>query len=164
MEGLLLLLGQTVDGALAASYRSFALGLASLLEARLLQGAELLWRPALRAISRLLGGSIRHWAIIAATGLILRAHRLHQRSGGISHVFSVGENDEATPIATHRNGLPSGGALALALPNGCGTLYFVPSGRFMQQNNEVEHLQDGRAPPMMISGPVMNSITHRSRL
>ena len=73
------LLAETFDSALATSYRSFALALAAMLEARLTQGAELLLRPMLRAVARTLGGSWRQWAAVAAIGLLMRARRLTNR-------------------------------------------------------------------------------------
>ncbi|KAL1504012.1 hypothetical protein AB1Y20_010427 [Prymnesium parvum] len=78
------LLADTFDMALVTSYRSFALALASIVEARITHGAELLWRPALEALARRFGASWRHWAVVAAVGMLFRANRLQVKHGHAS--------------------------------------------------------------------------------
>ena len=187
------LLAETFDSALAASYRSFALALADLLEARLTQGAEVLLGPMLRALSQALGGSWRQWAAIAAIGLVLRARRLVSRplrvpfysrpyvpstpfapeaSGPIhrSEAASGSHDHGTTTMTLSMPTMRADGAAAFPLPDGSGTWFFVPRGSQRQQQESAEEelrWQVGSpalAGPLMLAGPGVRSLAHRSRL
>jgi hypothetical protein len=146
------LLVETFDNALTASYHSFAFALAAILESRLTDGAEILLRPILRAITRLIGSSWRPWAVVAAIGLLLRGRLPRRMRSGIhrhghgpwlrpagdnstegdvrrqayAHRFSEfdaeGESGEAMPLA-----LRPSTTTAMPMSDGSGTWYFVPS-------------------------------------
>ena len=187
------LLAETFDSALATSYRSFALALAAMLEARLTQGAELLLRPMLRAVARTLGGSWRQWAAVAAIGLLMRARRLTNRplrpttqyySRSFTQLSPSLDRDEVrSPIVREmdsdherRGGttltapaVRADGAAAFPLPDGSGTWYFMPASAGTPQ--ECGARGDGGdgvrwkiRQPLMLAGPATRSLAHRSRL
>lgn len=178
---LLRLLGETFDSALATSYRSFAFALAALLEARLTYGAELLLRPALRSVAQILGGSWRQWIIIAAAGLVLRAHRLSSRSIHSFHrhsreakltgksafareMYGEGHHSLSPPFPLPTTEMDV--SAAIQLPDGSGTWYFVPSNDHTspEEHRGIQRSSWKCKQPLLIRGPTSNAAEGLSKL